>query len=301
MQSIVIRAISFLLMVSIAFTLKKLGILKKEDGYALSRVMMNITLPCVIINSFGTTTFSGKLLIFILVGLGVNFILLLISFLFTRNASREDKIYYTLCLPAYNIGCFTFPFASSMLGPQGALTVCLVDSGNSFQCLGLDYAITKAMVDNKRVNVLSMLKPLLRVPSFVCYIIFIPIALVGIKLPSEIFTFTSLVANANGPIAMFMIGLLLEPTFDKNVTKKVLNVILIRYSLAAILGLIIFNTFPFSYEIRKAAVIVLFSPISSASPSFTLDLNGNTSLASTVNSISIMVSIILIPLLVIML
>ena len=173
MQSIVIRAISFLLMVSIAFTLKKLGILKKEDGYALSRVMMNITLPCVIINSFGTTTFSGKLLIFILVGLAANFILLLISFLFTRNASREDKIYYTLCLPAYNIGCFTFPFASSMLGPQGALTVCLVDSGNSFQCLGLDYAITKAMVDNKRVNVLSMLKPLLRVPSFVCYIIFI--------------------------------------------------------------------------------------------------------------------------------
>ena len=82
MQSIVIRAISFLLMVSIAFTLKKLGILKKEDGYALSRVMMNITLPCVIINSFGTTTFSGKLLIFILVGLGVNFILLLITFLF---------------------------------------------------------------------------------------------------------------------------------------------------------------------------------------------------------------------------
>ena len=52
MQSIVIRAISFLLMVSIAFTLKKLGILKKEDGYALSRVMMNITLPCVIINSW---------------------------------------------------------------------------------------------------------------------------------------------------------------------------------------------------------------------------------------------------------
>ena len=63
MQSIVIRAISFLLMVIIAFTLKRVGVLKKEDGYALSRVMMNITLPCVIINSFGSTTFSGKMLI----------------------------------------------------------------------------------------------------------------------------------------------------------------------------------------------------------------------------------------------
>lgn len=301
MQSIVIRAISFLLMVIIAFTLKRVGVLKKEDGYALSRVMMNITLPCVIINSFGSTTFSGKMLIFILVGLGVNFILLLISFLFTRNASRDDKIYYTLCLPAYNIGCFTFPFASSMLGPQGALTVCLVDSGNSFQCLGLDYAITKAMVEDKKVNFLAILKPLLKVPSFICYIIFIPLALLSVKLPDELFTFTSLVAAANGPIAMFMIGLLLEPNFDKNVIRKVLNVIVIRYLLAAILGFIIFKTFPFSYEIRKAAVIVLFSPISSASPSFTLELKGNTSLASTVNSLSIMISIVLIPLLVIFL
>ena len=64
MQSIVVRAISFLLMVVLAYLLKIVGVFKKEDGYALSRVMMNITLPCAIINSFSSASFSGKMLIF---------------------------------------------------------------------------------------------------------------------------------------------------------------------------------------------------------------------------------------------
>ena len=303
MQSIVVRAISFLLMVVLAYLLKIVGVFKKEDGYALSRVMMNITLPCAIINSFSSASFSGKMLIFILIGLGVNLLFLLISFLFSKKGTREDKIYYTLCLPAYNIGCFTLPFASSMMGPQGALAVCLFDSGNAIQCVGLDYAIAKSMVEEEKSknNILLMLKPLLKVPSFVSYVVFITLALLKVSVPNEIYTFTNIVSGANGPIAMFMIGLLLEPHFDKKALRKTFNVLVIRYAVAILLGIVLYKTLPFSYEIRKAAVIVLFSPISSASPSFTLSLNGDTALAGTVNSLSIMISIVIIPLLVILL
>ena len=71
-----------------------------------------------------------------------------------------------------------------------------------------------------------MLKPLLKVPSFVSYVVFITLALLKVSVPNEIYTFTNIVSGANGPIAMFMIGLLLEPHFDKKALRKKVKLLL---------------------------------------------------------------------------
>ena len=58
MADILIRAVFFLLMVLLGYAIKKVGILTKEDGVALSRIVMNVTLPCAIIVSFRTFVFD---------------------------------------------------------------------------------------------------------------------------------------------------------------------------------------------------------------------------------------------------
>ena len=301
MSAIIIRALCFLAMVLLAFGLKKIHILSKEDGYALSRVIMNITLPCAIISSFSSIELSGYLLIFIFFGLLANGLLLLFSYLVCRKKSREDIIYYILSTPAYNIGNFTLPFASAMLGPVGAVTTCLFDTGNAIQCVGIDYAVAKSMCDGEKKSVWSMFKPLLKVPTFMVYVIFIILSLIKAPIPSPFYEFTSLVATANGPIAMIMLGLLLEISFDKNDLKKVINVLLMRYAISLAFTLFFFFVLDVPYEVKKAACIVVWSPISTAAPAFTLQLKGNTSLAGMVNSISLIISLIIIPILVIVL
>ena len=50
---------------------------------------------------------------------------------------------------------------------------------------------------------------------------------------------------------------------------------------------------PFALEVRQALVILAFSPIGSAAPAFTAELKEDAGLASAVNSICILCSIVI--------
>ena len=66
----------------------------------------------------------------------------------------------------------------------------------------------------------------------------------------------------------------------------------IRYGIAALIAAGSFFLLPFDLEIRQALMILAFSPISSAAPAFTEEMKGDAGLASAVNSLSIVISII---------
>ena len=53
-----------------------------------------------------------------------------------------------------------------------------------------------------------------------------------------------------------------------------------------------FFLLPFSLEVRQALMILAFSPIASAAPAFTQELEGDVGLASALNSLSIVISIV---------
>ena len=68
----------------------------------------------------------------------------------------------------------------------------------------------------------------------------------------------------------------------------------IRYGLAAVLALAFYFLLPFDLAIRQALVILVFSPIGMAAPGFTGELKGNVGLSSAMNSLSIVISIVII-------
>ena len=70
----------------------------------------------------------------------------------------------------------------------------------------------------------------------------------------------------------------------------------VRYGLAAIIALGCW-CLPFELDIRKALVLLCFSPISSSVPAFTADMKSDVGLSSALNSIAIVCSIVLMTLL----
>ena len=46
MFDVLIKALGFVIVIVIGFLLKQFRILKKEDGYTLATIIMNVTLPC---------------------------------------------------------------------------------------------------------------------------------------------------------------------------------------------------------------------------------------------------------------
>ncbi len=302
MGTIILTAISYMLMIVFGYLFKRLNLVQQAHGKALAQLVMKLTLPAAIIASFATFSINYSLLILILFGFLGNVIQVVSGYLISKNKSRDDKILY-IADAGYNIGNFTLPFTSSFSGALGTITTSLFDCGNAIMLLGFNYTIAENVANGQKgmMKLSKILKTLLSVPAFDAYLVMMAIVLPGGKVPAPIISIASEIAKANGPMAMFMIGIMLEIHFSKRYIKGCALIMGIRCAISIVFSIIFSQMSFLPPEVIKSAIIVSWSPIASASPAYVALLNGDEELASFVNTISIILSIILIPILAIVL
>lgn len=117
--------------------------------------------------------------------------------------------------------------------------------------------------------------------------------MINITLPTVVMDIASIIGSANTFLAMFMIGLALELRFDRSVVQKLSKYMALRYvpAILAVIGLSFVTIVP--REMIYALSLLLMAPIAGSAPVFT-DLIGNdVELSAQVNSLSIIISIVL--------
>ena len=206
----------------------------------------------------------------------------------------DKKAFSLLNLAGYNIGNFTMPFTRDFLGPLGAITTSIFDTGNAFVCLGGAFGIAASIQDGRGFSFRTLAKKLLTSVPFLCYVVMMTLNLARIRLPAPVISWARIMGNANAFIAMLMIGVGFKLTGGKDQTGYIVKHLLVRYSVAAVLAAIFYFLLPFQLEVRQALVILVFSPIASAAPAFTGELKSDVGLSSAINSISIICSIVII-------
>ena len=127
---------------------------------------------------------------------------------------------------------------------------------------------------------------------FDAYVIMTVLALLKIQLPAVILSFAETAGSANGFIALLMLGIGFEIQMEKEKIAQIIKILATRYGLALLMALGFYFLTPFGLEMRQALAIVSLGPISSVAPAFTGALNGDVELASAVNSLSIIISIV---------
>ncbi|MBG6241283.1 MAG: AEC family transporter [Candidatus Symbiopectobacterium sp. Dall1.0] len=293
MVDVLIKAFSFILVIIIGYQLKQRGVLQPESGTALSKLMMNFTLPAAVITGFASFQVDHSLLILVAFGLGCNLLLLGIGYMIGRRRPEGLKAYYMINSPGYNIGCFTLPYVQSFLGPVGIVATCLFDAGNSVICTGGSFAAASAAT-GRSSGWLNIIKRLFSSVPFDVYVFLMIAALMGWHLPPQITLVVSTLGNANPFVAMLIIGMLLEINIERSQLKHVLTILLLRYGSAAAFACLFYFFTPLPLEIRQVLAVVVFAPLSSLSPIFTSRFSGNLSVvASFANSASIMISIVI--------
>ncbi len=300
MLDVLLRALFFFGMVALAYALKKAGVLRKEDAESLGRVIMNITLPAAILVSFRTYVFDLSMLLLTAAGFLSTVFMFILGYLISLGKNRNERIFYMLNMGAYNIGNFTLPFVSGFLGAAGTVATCLFDMGNAVMCVGGNLVFTQIAVDGKRggKGIVRSLLVVFTKPSFTIYVIMMILAVIGIKLPSVVFDFAAAISPANGVLAMFMIGLMFEFTFDRKSMREVATVTVLRLILSVVIAYCFFNFTSFPYEIRKAVAVTAFAPISSAAGAFVQELHGDQALEGFASTVSIILSLVIIPVLI---
>ena len=295
MAEILMKAGSFLAIIILGYVLGRRGFFKEEDFYVLSRIVLKITLPAAIVTNFTGIDMKPSMLLMSLLGLGGGIILTGMAFLISAGKNGEEKAFNIINLTGYNIGNFTMPFAQSFLGPLGVVATSLFDSGNALVCLGGTYSVAvMAKGEKGKFSIMPIIKTLLSSVPFDAYLLMTVLSLLHLSLPAPMVSFTGIIANGNAFMAMLMLGVGFKMTLDKSRMGKIIQILFIRYSVSIALAAAFYFLLPFELEYRQALAILALSPIASAAPAFTGDLDGDIGLASAVNSISIVISIVLI-------
>lgn len=306
MEDILYRAVSYLLMIVIGAVLKKVGFFKEGDFQTLAKVLLNVTLPCAIIYNFSHIQFDVSLLVLTVGSIACGVGLILTGMLGARMAGKREQMPFdAVNLSGFNIGNFCLPFAQSFLSPQGLLAISLFDTGNALICNGGSKAAGELAQqslggkDRQRAPAAARLFQPIRtifhalshsVP-FLTYLIMLVVALLSLPVPKLIVSLSSLGSQANPFVAMLMIGVGFKLQIRGAGAAHVARILLLRYAVTISLALVSYFLLPFSVEIRQALVLAFLSPIASACPAYTAELGEDYELSSTINSISMLISI----------
>jgi predicted permease len=294
MQDILTRAGSFVAIIFLGYFLKRIGFFKQEDFTILSRITIRITLPAAIVMNFAGKEIDPAMLGLGLLGLGGGAVYVLLGYLMNRRNSKEQQSFEMLNLAGYNIGTFVLPFAQNFLGPVGVISTSLFDTGNSFICLGGAYSIAAMVKDGKGFSFKRIFRAMATSVPFVTYVIMVTVTLANIPVPGFVVSFAGIIASANTFMAMLMIGVGFKLESNRAQLGRIAKILSVRYGVATILALIYYFVLPLDIQIRQALVILAFSPIGSAVPGFTGELKGDVGLSSALNSITIVISIVII-------
>ena len=294
MQEILVRAGCFIAIIFMGYILRRKNFFKEGDFTVLSKIVLKITLPAAIVSSFAGKEIDPAMMLISVLSLGAGVIYILLMYVINRKRGKEQQAFEMLNTSGCNIGNFTMPFAQSFLGPMGVITTSLFDVGNACICLGGAYSVASIVKGGGRFSVMKIVKSLSKSVAFDCYMIMLFMTFLHIPMPQFVVSLADIIAGANAFMAMLMLGVGFKLSGDKTQMGVIVRVLSVRYSVALILALLFYYLLPFSLEIRQALVILLFSPLASANPAFTAELKSDVGLASAINSISIVCSIIII-------
>lgn len=237
---------------------------------------------------------NNSFIIFIFLGIFSNIILIYIGYLLSNKNNRDETAFNMINYSSYNVGSFAMPYIQTLIGPAGVLAACYFDVGNAIMSIGAILPIAQSVASHDvKLKLWFIIKKMMRSIPLDTYLIMILLSTLNFDLPTQVLTFTEVVGNANPFIAMLMIGIGLEFSFKREQISKLLLVLFVRNVVSLILSILIYCYAPFSLEIRKAIILVLFAPISSIATVYTQRCKGDTALSSAFASISIIVSIII--------
>ena len=292
MISVIIKAGCFLGITLLGWCLRRVGFFQEKDFHLLSKIVLKITLPAAIVCSFAGREIPLGMLLLCVLGFGFNLIMIAAAKLANRNSTREERAFCMLNTPGFNIGNFTMPFAQSFLGPLGVVAVSIFDLGNAMITFGAGYCFAAMEQDGTPFSMKRVFRTVVKSVAFDTYIIMMILSLLRIPIPGPVQEFAGCIGQANTFLAMLMLGVGLNISCDKGQLGTIFRVLCMRYALALILAVGSYLLLPFSVEVRQAVTICVLSPIATPMVAFTAELKGDVGLASAINSISIVVSLV---------
>lgn len=292
MVDVLIKSLTFVLIIVIAYSLKKAKVLKKEDANVLATIIMNITLPCALLTSANGIELDVTILILIAVGIITNVVMIFIGYIASMKENNKMKGAYMINTSGYNIGNFVLPFVQSFFPGMGVVYLCSFDIGNALMGLGITYAAADHVASGENhFDIKELFKKLFSSIPFDVYVLIFILAIFKLQIPTPILTIASTIGAGNSFLAMLMIGLMLEIQVSSREAKNVFKILGLRVIGTVMISAVTFFL-PLPLLAKQILIMAYCAPLSTVSAVFTKRIGYQGDMSATANSLSILLSIV---------
>lgn len=293
MQEVLIKSLTFVLIIVAGYSLKKLKVLKKDDANVLATIIMNITLPCALLSSANGIELNAVILILIAIGILSNVVMMIIGYLASIKENNRLKAAFMINTSGYNIGNFALAFIQSFFPGLGVVYLCSFDIGNALMGLGITYAIASHVASGESdFKISDLLKKLFSSIPFDVYVLIFVLAIFQLQVPAPILSMASTIGAGNSFLAMLMIGLLLEVKISPTETKNVIKVLSLRIIGTLLISLITYFVLPLPLLAKKILIMAYCAPLSTVSAVFSRKIGYEGDMPAAANSLSIIIGVI---------
>lgn len=294
MSNVYYQTCILLLTICLGYFLRQRGILTREDARTISKLMMYVTLPCVVVKNLNGVILTMDILAAAVIGVLVNSFFFLVALLSSRNGDRDDRVVKIFSLSSFNIGSYAIPVLSTFVSPAAMAGVLAFNyPGTALFTYGLGPTAANMVYGTQSGSGLKLLRDNLlhNVPTVTCVIMLV-MSMLRIALPEKAAGVFAAISGANSTLAMLLIGILLDLRLPKEEAEKALLVVLLRVGAAVLSALALYFLAPVGEELKLALILVVFAPIASCGPALALHCGYQGSRVAVVNSIYLLVSIV---------
>lgn len=294
------QIVQLFLMIFMGYLIVKTGLVRDDDSKVLSKIILYLIVPCVIINAFQvdytTDTVKGLLIAFAASVMTQVILLVVISTagkLLHLNEVEVASVYYS------NSGNLIVPIVTFILGQEWVLYGCV------FMSVQLVFLWTHCKKIISREASYDWKKIILNI-NMISIFIGVILFFTGIRLPEIIGNTLASVGTMIGPASMIVTGMLFAGMNLKQIfaNKRVYFITFLRLIAVPLIALVLIklsNLASFSADGNKIMLIVFLAIITPSASTVTqmCQVYGNDSrYASAINVMTTLLSIITMPVMV---
>ncbi|MFC4321793.1 AEC family transporter [Litchfieldia salsa] len=283
-----------IVIIGLGYALKRFKVLKEQDGEGLSRIIFNITLPALIIVTFNDINIDYSLILLIVIAFFYGLFIAFLGLWVFKKESRKTKGMMGMMIPGFNIGLFAYPLVEGIWGKDGLKYFGMFDVGNALIVFGVSYLIGSFYAqDNVKLGFKEITGKMVKSIPLMTYLLIFLLNLTGYQLPSFFIEVSEIVSLANMPLALLLLGIYLNFSFEKSYKILAIKFIAFRYGVGLALGIILYIILPFEDMFKYTVLIGLILPTSVSILPYSVEFDYDRKFVGTVSNLTIILSFFL--------
>jgi malate permease and related proteins len=277
----------------IGYLLKIKNIISESEGKIISKFLMHSTFPALIFVTMVRVNFELNLLLLPVIAFFFSVFTMLTARYFFKRQTQKIKAMLIMGSGGFNLGLFAYPLIEGVWGQAGMVYAAMFDIGNSFAVFGLVYGTGAFMSEQNVDNSKKAVWKITTLIPFQAVILGIIVNLIHFQVPEIAMNILDVLAKGNKVIVLLIMGIYLNFSIPKDVLKKTINVLLIRYFWGLLLGLLFYYFLPFELLYRHVLLIILIVPIGMTLLPFSDELGYDTKMAGVLVNLSMLISFVM--------